>query len=110
MKIKLEENLPDRLVPALIELGHDIDTVWAERLNGQPDSNVWNATQVALRFFITQDLDFSDIRRYTPGASARAHGARDRIEYCVQFLRKVLGEKTQHEVAILLKATRSKTE
>ena len=70
MKIKLDENLPDRLVAALTALGHDIDTVYAERLNGQVDSSVWTATQAAHRFFITQDLDFSDIRRYTPGTHA----------------------------------------
>ena len=54
MKIKLDENLPERLVPALTALGHDIDTVWVERLNGQADPNVWKATQAAQRFFITQ--------------------------------------------------------
>jgi predicted nuclease of predicted toxin-antitoxin system len=70
LKIKLDENLPDRLVAALTALGHDIDTVYAERLNGQIDPSVWTATQAAHRFFITQDLDFSDIRRYTPGTHA----------------------------------------
>jgi predicted nuclease of predicted toxin-antitoxin system len=70
VKIKLDENLPDRLVAALTTLGHDLDTVYAERLNGQIDPSVWSATQAALRFFLTQDLDFSDIRRYTPGTHA----------------------------------------
>jgi len=37
-------------------------TVDAERLNGQIDPNVWSATPAAQRFFITQDLDFSDMR------------------------------------------------
>ena len=67
MKIKLDENLPERLVAALAALGHDIDTVRAERLNGHADSNVWSATQATKRFLITQDLDFSDVRRYEPG-------------------------------------------
>jgi len=70
VKIKLDENLPERLVRALTALGYDIDTVWVERLNGQADPDVWKATQAAQRFFITQDLDFSDIRRYTPGTHA----------------------------------------
>lgn len=70
MKIKLDENLPDRLVSALTGLGHDVDTVYVERLNGRIDADVWNGTQTARRFFITQDLDFSDIRRYTPGTHA----------------------------------------
>ena len=67
MNIKRDENLPERLVPVLTELGHDTDTVRGERLNAQSDPNVWSATQAAQRFFITQDLDFSDMRRYTPG-------------------------------------------
>lgn len=29
--------------------------------------NVWNAAQAANRFLITQDLDFSDIRKFMPG-------------------------------------------
>lgn len=70
MKIKLDENLPDRLVSALTGLGHDVDSVYVERLNGRIDADVWNVTQAARRFFITQDLDFSDIRRYTPGTHA----------------------------------------
>jgi predicted nuclease of predicted toxin-antitoxin system len=70
LKIKLDENLPERLVAALTALGHDLDTVYAERLNGQVDSNVWRATQAGQRFFITQDLDFSDVRHYAPGTHA----------------------------------------
>lgn len=70
MNLKLDENLPDRLVAALGSLGHDIDTVYVERLNGQINPHVWGATQAAQRFFITQDLDFSDMRRYTPGTHA----------------------------------------
>lgn len=67
MKIKLDENLPGRLVQALTDLGHDVDTVVLEHLVGQDDHAVWQAAQQAGRFFITQDLDFSDVRRYTPG-------------------------------------------
>jgi hypothetical protein len=31
VKIKLDENLPNRLVSALAGLGHDVDTVHSER-------------------------------------------------------------------------------
>ena len=67
MKIKLDENLPERLVPELAALGHDADTVRAEHLAGRPDNEIWQATQSVDRFLITQDLDFSDVRRYAPG-------------------------------------------
>jgi predicted nuclease of predicted toxin-antitoxin system len=70
LKIKLDENLPERLVAALVALGHDMDTVRAERLHGHADPRVWSAAQAAQRFFITQDLDFSDMRRYAPGTHA----------------------------------------
>ena len=56
MRIKLDENLPHRLVAALTDLGHDVDTAVHEGLTGRDD-----------RFLITQDLDFSDIRHYAPG-------------------------------------------
>ena len=55
MKLKLDENLPERLVAVLTGLGHDVDTVRAERLIGRADSEVWNAAQAAHRFLVTQD-------------------------------------------------------
>ena len=70
MRIKLDENLPHRLVPVLMALGHDVDTIRAEQLTGRADADVWNAAQSSDRFLITQDLDFSDVRRYTPGTHA----------------------------------------
>jgi predicted nuclease of predicted toxin-antitoxin system len=67
MKIKLDENLPHRLVGLLTDLGHDVDTVVAEQLTGHTDQAVWKAAQDELRFLITQDLDFSDQRKFAPG-------------------------------------------
>jgi predicted nuclease of predicted toxin-antitoxin system len=67
MKIKLDENLPVRLVQLLAELGHDTDSVPQEGLTGRPDSDIWKAAQTTKRFLITQDLDFSDVRCYAPG-------------------------------------------
>jgi predicted nuclease of predicted toxin-antitoxin system len=67
VKIKLDENLPARLARALEKLGHDTDTIPEERLAGRNDLQVWAAAQEAERFLITQDLDFSDTRRFTPG-------------------------------------------
>ena len=70
MNIKLDENLPGRLVSELQSLGHDVDTVRAERLAGRDDTVIWQAAQLADRFLITQDLDFSGVRQYTPGTRA----------------------------------------
>ena len=67
MKVKLDENLPESLLHALSTLGHDVDNVRLEGITGQSDPNVWQATQDSGRFLITQDLDFSDTRRFSPG-------------------------------------------
>lgn len=67
MKIKLDENLPTRLVPLLTDLGHDVETVPDEQIAGRDDHVVWNAAQAEGRFLVTQDLDFSDARKYAPG-------------------------------------------
>lgn len=67
MKIKLDENLPAQLIEGLAKLGHDVDSVPQEALAGQPDAKVWDASQQAQRFLLTQDLDFSDVRRFAPG-------------------------------------------
>jgi hypothetical protein len=67
MRVKLDENLPARLVSVLSELGHDVDTVPSEGIAGSDDAVVWQAAQAGRRFLVTQDLDFSDVRKYTPG-------------------------------------------
>jgi len=67
MKVKLDENLPLALVNALSSLGHDVDTAIEEGLAAEDDDTVWSATQHACRLLVTQDLDFSDIRRFHPG-------------------------------------------
>ena len=67
MKIKLDENLPLRLAGMLAGLGHDADTVFTEGLAGRSDDDVWQAAQTNDRFFVTQDLDFSDVRVFKPG-------------------------------------------
>jgi predicted nuclease of predicted toxin-antitoxin system len=67
MRIKLDENLPARLKEVLGSFGHDVETVLDEGLCGAVDAEVWAAAQAEGRFFITQDLDFSDVRRFAPG-------------------------------------------
>lgn len=67
MKLKLDENLPESLVGELAALGHDVDNVRLEGLAGQSDPDIWRAAQQDGRLLITQDLDFSDNRRFAPG-------------------------------------------
>ena len=70
MKIKLDENLPARLKAVLEAHGHDVDTVPDEGLAGMPDTEIWRAVASEARFLVTQDLDFSDTRRFAPGSHA----------------------------------------
>ena len=70
MKLKLDENIAASVAPRLAVLGLDVDTVLAERLGGRSDAEVWAAAQAEGRFLITQDLDFSDARRFRPGSHA----------------------------------------
>jgi len=67
MRIKLDENLPAILVDVLAQFGHDAETSPSEGLTGKCDEDVWAAAVAAGRFLITQDLDFSDIRRFPTG-------------------------------------------
>ncbi len=68
MRVKLDENLPARLVDVLTQLGHDVDTVSAEGLTGSDDGSLWEASQSARRLLVTQDLDFSDARKFAAGS------------------------------------------
>jgi predicted nuclease of predicted toxin-antitoxin system len=67
MKLKLDENLPVTTALRLRERGHDVDTVHDEGLVGRADEVVWSAAQAEERFLVTQDLDFSDTRKFVPG-------------------------------------------
>ena len=70
MKIKLDENMPARLKPILQAHGHDVHTVADERLIGRSDDVIWDAACAEERLLVTQDLDFSDARRFAPGTHA----------------------------------------
>lgn len=68
MKIKLDENMPARLARRLALLGHEVQTVRDEGMEGRLDATIWEAAQSEGRFLISQDVDFSDIRSFVPGS------------------------------------------
>ncbi len=70
MRLKLDENSPRSAVPRLAALGFDVDTVLDEGFGGRSDGTVWVAAQSEQRLLVTQDLDFSDARRFVPGTHA----------------------------------------
>ena len=65
--VKLDENLPATLTELLTQFGHSADTVPQEGLTGRKDEEIWEAAKKSGRLLFTQDLDFSDIRRFVPG-------------------------------------------
>jgi predicted nuclease of predicted toxin-antitoxin system len=67
MKVKLGENLPVELVDLLAAQCHDVQTVPGEALAGRPDGVIFRASLSEGRLLMTQDLDFSDVRRLKPG-------------------------------------------
>ena len=67
MKVKLDENLPRQIAVELRARAHDVETVGEEGLTGRADADVWQAAQSEGRLLITQDLDFSDTRKFQPG-------------------------------------------
>src|SRR5579863_1735463 len=67
MKAKLDENLPLQIASSLHHIGHDVHTMQAEELLGCTDADLWRAAQREGRTLITQDLDFSDGRKFAPG-------------------------------------------
>ena len=54
MKLKLDENLPESLLPFLTGLGHEADNVRGENLTGRADPDIWQTAQEAEPFLITQ--------------------------------------------------------
>jgi len=68
LKIKLDENLPEQLADELRAAGHDVHTVHDEGLVGVADERIMNAVCVEGRMLLTQDLDFSDQRKFPFGS------------------------------------------
>ncbi|WP_414620554.1 DUF5615 family PIN-like protein [Calothrix sp. CCY 0018] len=54
-------------VELLQQYGYEADRVTDEGLSGANDEIVWQQVCIEERFFITLDLDFSDVRRFAPG-------------------------------------------
>jgi predicted nuclease of predicted toxin-antitoxin system len=67
VRIKLDENIPHTVRGRLASAGLDVDTVLDEGLGGRSGDDVWAVAQTEGRFLVTQDLDFSDRRRFVPG-------------------------------------------
>lgn len=66
MKLKTDENIPQRLVEFLRERRHEISTVQEEDLVGATDDGLAEVASGEGRVLLTLDRGFADIRHYPP--------------------------------------------
>lgn len=66
MNFKVDENLPLEIASLLTEAGHFAVTVLDQSLGGSIDSKVMTICVEENRALVTIDLDFSNIRAYSP--------------------------------------------
>ena len=67
LAVKLHENLGSSQAELLGKAGYSAERVTEEGLSGAEDRKVWDRVVAEGRFFITLDLDFSDVREFAPG-------------------------------------------
>ncbi len=67
MRVKPDENLTRHPKAALMDRGHDVETIADEGLLSQTDSAVAAAAKSEGRVIFTLDSDFADVRRFPPG-------------------------------------------
>ncbi len=67
MKIKLDENLRKSALVLLRGAGYEAERPLEEGLSGYPDEQIWDFVLNQGMFFITLDVDFSDVRKFPPG-------------------------------------------
>jgi predicted nuclease of predicted toxin-antitoxin system len=102
VRIKLDENLGRQHASLLRTAGHVAERVTEQGMSGAPDVAVWKYVCEQGYFFITLDLDFSDIRRYEPGTHPgvlliRAHSkSRQAV---IQVLERVLRQYPMETLA-----------
>jgi len=99
MRIKLDENLPFSLASVLAALGHEVHTVPTENLTGNKDDELWKAAQRESLFLITQDLDFSDTRKFAPGTHSGILLVHLRSPDRAELIRRVRQVFLQEDVA-----------
>lgn len=66
MNFKVDENLPVEVADLLRGAGHDAVTVLEQNLGGAADNHLALVCHQEERAIVTLDLDFADIRSYSP--------------------------------------------
>ena len=66
MKFKLDENFGTRTQKLFQDEGHNIQTVFAQKLQGCSDQQLYDVCCAEQRCLVTLDLDFADVIRFPP--------------------------------------------
>ncbi len=66
MKFKLDECLDVRLATLFSDAGHDVQTVYQEKLSGASDERIYSVCLQEKRALVSQDMDFSNPFRFSP--------------------------------------------
>jgi predicted nuclease of predicted toxin-antitoxin system len=67
LTFKIDENLPIEAAILFADGGYDAATVHDQAMSGRSDQDLAVVCQKEERTIITLDLDFADIRAYSPG-------------------------------------------
>lgn len=70
MKLKLDENLDERLADRLCRSGLDVSTVRRQGLGGTSDDALFRRCRQEERALVTLDLDFANPLRFPPKGTA----------------------------------------
>ena len=70
MKFKLDENFGTRTQELFRSLGHDVETVRSQNLQGCSDQHLFEVCCTENRCLVTLDLDFADVIRFPPSQSS----------------------------------------
>ena len=70
MKFKLDENLGLSVAQVLRDAGHDVSTVYDQRLHGATDEAIYDICRHEQRCLVTLDLDFGNVLRFPPEPTA----------------------------------------
>jgi predicted nuclease of predicted toxin-antitoxin system len=95
VKVKLDENLGQSHAKLVRDAGHVAQRVTEQGLSGAKDPVLWQHVCDTGRFFVTLDLDFSDVRRFVPGTHPGILLIRPRgkgREAVARVVRRVLAE------------------
>ena len=70
MRFKLDENFGVRTQRLFQEAGHEVQTVREEGLQGASDNALYEACRSENRCLVSLDVDFADVLRFPPRATA----------------------------------------